>query len=75
MICPNCGEENPETSKMCVKCGSKFEFLHAYGDPGSRRVFNLAGLKTKKQKVASLFLVSLSIVILALIIISWMRSN
>jgi len=33
MICPNCGENNPEAAPECARCQYKFSFAHALNDP------------------------------------------
>ncbi len=33
MLCPACGTDNPDDSKICSNCRYRFQFGHAYNDP------------------------------------------
>jgi predicted amidophosphoribosyltransferase len=74
MICPGCGADNPDESGMCSACGYKFRFGYAFDDPKKMRFLDFSRFKIGKQKAAGIFLVSLSIIILALIIFTCIKS-
>lgn len=41
MICPRCGQPNPDSAAECSKCFHKFSFGHGYGDPAKREYGNV----------------------------------
>lgn len=69
MICPGCGLENPEESRICSGCGYKFAYLHAHGDPSKMQFFDFSRLRTRGQKCIYIFIFSLAIILLLLAII------
>jgi hypothetical protein len=38
MICTNCGYNNSESNKRCIKCNSSFNFFTDYNDPSKNGI-------------------------------------
>jgi uncharacterized membrane protein YvbJ len=74
MLCPSCGMNNSDDSPQCSNCGYKFRFGYAYNDPKRMTFINLLKSNTKKSKIRGYLFISIALIILVLIILSWLKS-
>ncbi len=76
MICPKCGEENPETAGECSNCFYKFRFGHAYNDPAHLSFpIEIKSSENKRTKIMKyIFLLFIALVILLAIIVSFQQA-
>ena len=74
MLCPSCGADNPDEAGECKKCGYKFRFGYAFGDPKRMTFFNFSKIGSKKNRLSKLILGILGLALFLLILLSWLKS-
>jgi len=72
MLCPKCGQENPDNAGQCSNCFYKFRFGNAFNDP-KNMTFVTPG-KSKESKIARYIFFSILLFLFILIIVSWIKS-
>jgi uncharacterized membrane protein YvbJ len=75
MICPKCGQQNPDSAAMCTNCYYKFNFGHAHGDPGRTFYFGSSSPKKKWVSIALIIVFVFFIVMFILSLISSLQCN
>ncbi|MFC1537952.1 hypothetical protein ACFL6H_00885 [Candidatus Latescibacterota bacterium] len=77
MICPRCGEINPDSAGECSRCHHKFRLGHAFNDPAhatypsfTRESSENDGI-SKRKKIAGYIIFILLLLPLILAIISY----
>jgi zinc-ribbon domain len=54
MVCPNCGEENPDVAKFCFACGTELQAVSClYDEIGSLTDVALVQLRAAQKLVAA----------------------
>jgi len=71
MVCPKCGQQNPDSAAICTNCYYKFKFGHAHGDPG--KIFYFPSSSSKK-KWASIVLIIVFVIFIVMFLLSLISS-
>ena len=70
MICPHCGQQNPDSASLCSNCHYKFRFGHAHGDPRKMMYFfSKPSEKSKKLNFVSVVFYGIILLFIAIFVL------